>query len=278
MRSKVHISSHPVHPMLIPFPLAFLSGACVADVIAKSTSSSDWARIGSILSKAGIVGGLVAGAAGFADYLYTVPPASSAKKRATKHMLANVGALKLFTAATMARRKPSKPLPLWALLAETAGFALLGIGGWLGGTLVYRNQIGVDHRYARAGKWKEASITAEPGEAVVVAREGELEPNQMKLMRVNGKRIVLARTETGYTAFDDRCTHKGGSLAGGVMAENTVTCPWHGSQFDVATGAVKSGPAEQPIHVYPVEVVNGEVRLATTGREQVRAGGSIPPI
>jgi nitrite reductase/ring-hydroxylating ferredoxin subunit/uncharacterized membrane protein len=276
MRSKAHIGSHPIHPMLVPFPLAFLSGACVADVIAKSTDSPDWARIGSILSKAGIIGGLVAGAAGLADYLYTVPPKSSAKKRATQHLLANAGALKLFTGATVGRRSASEPLPLWAV--QTTGLGLLGIGGWLGGTLVYRNQIGVDHRYAHAGKWQETSITAEPGQPAVVAREGELEPNQMKLVRLNGKRIVLARTEKGYTAFDDRCTHKGGPLADGALAEGSVTCPWHGSQFDVTTGAVKSGPAQHPIHVYPVDVVNGEVRVTAAGGEQVRAGGGAPPV
>lgn len=264
--------------MLIPFPLAFLSGACVADVIAKSKDSPDWARIGSILSKAGIIGGLVAGAAGLADYLYTVPPDSSAKKRATQHLLVNVGALNLFTGATIARRQPSEPPSLWAVLAETAGLGLLGIGGWLGGTLVYRNQIGVDHRYAHAGKWQEASVTAKAGQPAVVAREGELEPNQMKLVRLNGKRIVLARTATGYTAFDDHCTHKGGSLADGILADNSVTCPWHGSQFDVATGEVKSGPAKEPIHVYQVEVASGEIRLTETGREQKRAGGGTPPL
>jgi nitrite reductase/ring-hydroxylating ferredoxin subunit len=42
---------------------------------------------------------------------------------------------------------------------------------------------------------------------------------------------VLARTEEGYVAFDDRCTHKGGSLAAGVMVWGTVQCLWHGSQF-----------------------------------------------
>lgn len=264
--------------MLIPFPLAFLSGACVADIVAKSKDSSDWARIASILSKAGIIGGLVAGAAGFADYLYSVPPKSSAKKRATQHMLVNVGALKLFTGATIGRKDSSEPLPLWALLAETVGLGLLSIGGWLGGTLVYRNQIGVDHRYAHAGKWQEISVTANPGEPVMVAREGELEPNQMRLVHLNGKRIVLARTEAGYTAFEDRCTHKGGSLADGTLAENCVTCPWHGSQFDVTTGKVKSGPAEHPIQLYSVEVANGEVRISETAREERRVGGGMPPL
>jgi nitrite reductase/ring-hydroxylating ferredoxin subunit len=132
----------------------------------------------------------------------------------------------------------------------------------MGGTLSFRNQIGVDHRYAGAGKWSEAEISARPGEPVAVARSDELEVDQMKLLRLEGgRRLVLARTETGYVAFDDHCTHKGGSLAGGLMACGTVICPWHGSQFDVNTGAARAGPAEQGIRTYPVEQSDGEVRL-----------------
>jgi nitrite reductase/ring-hydroxylating ferredoxin subunit len=75
----------------------------------------------------------------------------------------------------------------------------------------------------------------------------------MKLVHVDGRRIVLARTADGYVAFDDRCTHRGGSLAGGTMICGTVQCPWHGSQFDVASGAVKAGPAEKAIETFRVE-------------------------
>ena len=75
------------------------------------------------------------------------------------------------------------------------------------------------------------------------------------------KRIVLARTERGYVAFDDRCTHRGGSLAGGVMICGTVQCLWHGSQFDAATGQVKAGPAKTPINVYQVTEERDEIKL-----------------
>lgn len=67
----------------------------------------------------------------------------------------------------------------------------------------------------------------------------------MKLLRIGNKRIVLARSEQGYVAFDDRCTHRGGSLAGGVMICGAVQCLWHGSQFDVSTGKVKAGPERE---------------------------------
>jgi nitrite reductase/ring-hydroxylating ferredoxin subunit len=131
----------------------------------------------------------------------------------------------------------------------------------MGGTLVTRNLISVDHRYAQAGKWLEATIDARKGQPVTVAKRDELKVDQMKLLRVGDTRIVLGRTENGYVAFEDRCTHKGGSLAGGVMMCGTVQCLWHGSQFDVATGKVKAGPAKKAIGVYRVKEEDGEVRL-----------------
>jgi nitrite reductase/ring-hydroxylating ferredoxin subunit len=83
----------------------------------------------------------------------------------------------------------------------------------------------------------------------------------MKLLHVAGRRIVLARTEDGYRACDDRCTHKGGPLSDGVLACGTVQCPWHGSQFSVKSGQVKAGPAEKPIQTYRVTEENGKVQL-----------------
>jgi len=122
----------------------------------------------------------------------------------------------------------------------------------MGGTLVYRNQIGVDIRYANAAKWSEASFNQATGE-IEAATSDELKVNSMKLLHLKHKRIVLARTEDGYVAFEDRCTHKGGSLAAGTTMCNTVQCPWHGSQFDLVTGDVKEGPAKKAIKTYQVK-------------------------
>src|SRR5690606_32302832 len=94
-----------------------------------------------------------------------------------------------------------------------------------------------------------------------VATTDELKVNQMKLVHLNNSRIVISRTENGYAAFDDHCTHRGGSLAGGAMICNTVQCPWHGSQFDVRTGMVKAGPAKESIKTYPVVESDGKVFL-----------------
>jgi nitrite reductase/ring-hydroxylating ferredoxin subunit len=143
---------------------------------------------------------------------------------------------------------------------EAAGMILLGYAGWMGGTLVYRNQIGVNPRYANAGRYREVHLHAANGQFEFDDTQ-DMDVNQMCLVHVDGKRVVVAKTETGWTAFSDHCTHRGGSLAGGSMICSTVQCPWHGSQFDVNNGNVKAGPAREKINVYKVEDKNGKLLI-----------------
>jgi uncharacterized membrane protein/nitrite reductase/ring-hydroxylating ferredoxin subunit len=263
MRSKAQFKTHPIHPMLVAFPIAFLVGAPTFDI---AGVLGDWPpawTTGAFLSVAAVLSGLAAGVPGFIDYLYVIPPNSSAKNRAIQHMVVNVSALVLVAVGWAFRDWASLRPQTIALILEVAGLVMVTFGGWLGGTLAYRNQIGVDHRYANAGKWREQWIEGRPGEAVAIEGANELKAGHMMLLRIGNKdrRIVLARTAEGYAAFDDHCTHKGGTLAGGILACDTVTCPWHGSQFSVKDGSVRSGPAEKPIAMYRVEESGGRVRV-----------------
>jgi nitrite reductase/ring-hydroxylating ferredoxin subunit/uncharacterized membrane protein len=259
MISRAQFRGHPLHVMLIPFPLAFLVGGFAADAGGLATDSDDLRLVAWYLIAAGLVAGVVTAIPGLIDYRFTVPPDSTGKKRATRHLMVNSSALILFALAWWLRGDPGVTPDTALVGLEAIAAGLLGIGGWLGGTLVHRNQIGIDHRYAGAGKWKEASFAEAP--SIAVARADELKVNQMKLLRVGRRRIVLARADSGYVAFSDHCPHRGGSLADGVMACGTVTCPWHGSQFDVASGELRSGPATTGIETFPVEMRDTQVYL-----------------
>jgi nitrite reductase/ring-hydroxylating ferredoxin subunit/uncharacterized membrane protein len=250
MRSAASVKSHPIHPMLIPFPFAFLTGAWGFEVAAAVSRRRDFQRVANHLIPAGVAAGLLAAVPGVIDYFNSVPPQSSAKDRATKHALLNVAALTLFSTGWALTRRSRNA----AFVLKSLGTAAISLAGWMGGTLAYRNQIGVDHRYANAGKWREES--RDHGEAralTLAAAPHELQVDQMMLVHAGDERIVVGRTEDGYAAFQDRCTHRGGPLSDGVLICGTVQCPWHGSQFDVKTGEVKCGPAERKIAVYDME-------------------------
>ena len=259
MKSRAHLKSHPLHPILIPFPIAFFIGTLLSHTGGWMLDRASWADTATWLNAAGIVGAVLAAIPGIIDYVYTVPPRSSAKKRASQHGLINTTVLILFILLFFYRRQFA-PNHLLLSAGELVGVVLLMIAGWMGGTLVHRNQIGVDVRYGNAGKWKEAYFDEDSG-TIEVASANDLKVNAMMLLHLNGKRIVLARTEDGYAAFDDHCTHRGGSLAGGSLMCGMVQCPWHGSQFSVTTGEVTAGPADAGIAVYPVTEREGKIWL-----------------
>ena len=262
VKSKANLSGHPIHPMLVGFPVAYLLGSAAINLWARASGKRRLHQTARDLNTLGLATACAAAVPGVVDYFLAVPPQSSAKERATKHALSNVAALALFSTARAGRNGNGRPAA-WTSAFEVAGAALMTVAGWMGGTLVYRNQIGVDHRYADAGKWREERIPAAyaEGDLVDVASDSDLEVGQMKLFRIGDLRVALARTDEGYRAFQDRCTHRGGPLSDGVLICGTVQCPWHGSQFDAATGEVKAGPAAEPIETYRVQMAGGRVLL-----------------
>ncbi len=260
MRSKAHIKSHPIHPILVCFPLAFYIGTLLFDSLRIIKDDIAFGLTGQYLHSAGIIAAVCAAVPGIIDYKYTVPPRSSAKKRAATHGIVNTVVLLIFSLALYFKHVENFP-PFIVISLEFTGVVLTCYAGWLGGTLVHKNQIGIDVRYAGAGKWQEQYINEDSGR-FEVCDANELQPDQMKLIHAKHKRIVVARTEQGYVAFEDRCTHKGGSLAGGAMICGTVQCPWHGTQFDVKTGEVKAGPGKEKIKTYEVAEDQGKVYLS----------------
>ena len=256
MRARAHIKSHPVHPMLIALPIGLWIGSLVFDCIAAARNNPSFAAAGFYAAIAGCVGAALAAVPGAADLFTVVPEGSSARRRGYIHGTLNVVALAVFIAVA-ARRGGAAAMPdRLSLLLSAAAVAAIAVSGWLGGTLVFRNQIGVDHRYANAGKYRERELR---GWDQPVCNQSELSDGQMILAYVGSRKIVVGRCADGMVAFSDRCTHSGGPLSDGALVGCTVQCPWHGSQFNIHTGRVVAGPANEGIEVYAVDVRNGEV-------------------
>ena len=100
------------------------------------------------------------------------------------------------------------------------------------------------------------------GNLIKVANKNELPTGSAKAVEVDGKRIALFHANNQYFAIDDECTHAGGSLAEGTVEGTTVTCPWHGAQFDITTGSVLSAPAFDGVKSYKVQVDGDEIKIA----------------
>jgi nitrite reductase/ring-hydroxylating ferredoxin subunit len=80
-----------------------------------------------------------------------------------------------------------------------------------------------------------------------VAKADDLKEGEMRAFDVQGTKIAVANVAGAFHGFGDICTHRQCSLAEGDLEETTVTCPCHGSQFDVVSGEVLRGPARVPV-------------------------------
>jgi 3-phenylpropionate/trans-cinnamate dioxygenase ferredoxin component len=94
-----------------------------------------------------------------------------------------------------------------------------------------------------------------------VARVEEIDPGEMKQVRVGRKRIAVINVDGEFFAIDDTCTHEEASLSEGELYDHIVECPLHGAAFNVRTGAVEAFPAVVPVETYEVRVVDGEIQV-----------------
>ena len=89
-------------------------------------------------------------------------------------------------------------------------------------------------------------------------RPADLEPGDVIELEAGGEEVVVYDVAGTFYATPAECTHQGGPLNDGELNGKVVTCPWHGSRFDVTTGQVVRGPAKAALKTYRV-VVEGEV-------------------
>ena len=94
-----------------------------------------------------------------------------------------------------------------------------------------------------------------------VAQAADVPEGEMRSYQVSGQDVAVANVDGAFHAFSDVCTHKHCTLSDGDLDGTTVTCPCHGSQFDVTTGNVLNGPATLPVDSYEVSEEGGEIRI-----------------
>ena len=143
MESRAKLLGHPIHQMLIVFPLGLLGMAVIFDVLALFLAQGYWSEIALWMIVAGIVTGLLAAPFGVFDWL-AIPSGTRAKRIGAVHGLGNVVVLLLFAGSAWLRwGSPQTPAGL-AVILSFSGFFLALITGWLGGELVDRLGVGVD--------------------------------------------------------------------------------------------------------------------------------------
>jgi uncharacterized membrane protein len=145
VETRFKLFGHPVHPMLIVFPLGLLSSAVVFDLLYLATGNEDLAIFSFWAIAAGVIGGLAAAVFGAWDYL-AIPAGTRAKRIGLVHGGGNVVVTALFAISWLMRREDPAYLPdnILPLVVGLLGAGLALFTAWLGGELVYRLRVAVD--------------------------------------------------------------------------------------------------------------------------------------
>jgi uncharacterized membrane protein len=141
MASPASIKKHPMHPMLIALPIGLWVFALFCDLLGTAGKNGNWNTVALYCVAGGIIGAVIAAVPGLIDY-FSIRDAAT-KRIATFHMLANSGALILFSINLWCRFA----LPAGSfmpLILSVVGVTGIGVGGWLGGELVYIKGMAVD--------------------------------------------------------------------------------------------------------------------------------------
>lgn len=96
-----------------------------------------------------------------------------------------------------------------------------------------------------------------------VAQKTDIPPGTGKVIEVGGKTIAVFNVEGTFYATDNTCKHRGGPLGEGTLTGTTVMCPWHGWEFDVASGACSMDPAIK-VSTFEVKVQGDDVLVAVS--------------
>jgi nitrite reductase/ring-hydroxylating ferredoxin subunit len=126
---------------------------------------------------------------------------------------------------------------------------------YLGGHLVYKEKLGVDH----------TADYSPPEDFVSVLPEAELSENQLRRVDANGMPVLLVRRGQRIYGIAETCAHLGGPLSEGKLEDATVRCPWHGSRFSLEDGRVLEGPSVHAQPVLEVRVRDGQIEVRRSG-------------
>jgi nitrite reductase/ring-hydroxylating ferredoxin subunit/uncharacterized membrane protein len=247
---------HPLHPVLTDVTIgAWMLGAAF-DAVGALANDSFSRRVGDRLTAVGTASALPTAVAGLADYSTIPKPAVTP---ATVHALTNSVGVGLYLLSLRDRKRGRRKRGLlFSTLAMTAATA----GAWLGGKLVYEDQVGVDHR----------DDFSEPEDWMPVLDEAELPESTPKCVQVEGKGVLLYRDGSEVYAIGSVCAHAGGPLEKGDIDGPYVECPWHQSVFDLRDGSITHGPATLPQPNFEARVHDGkiEIRRPREGAEETR--------
>ena len=238
-------AGHPLHPALSDLPIGLWTGVVVLDAADHDLAPRHGIDAAGVLSAAGILAAGATALTGLGDW--TVSDDRD-RRVGLFHGLLNTVGLGLQGASLGTRMAGHRGT---ARALGAASLTVTAAAGYLGGHLVFTKGVMVNRVAWATGprRWTRA------------LQEADLPDDTPAGVEAEGRRIMLYRHGGRLYAIDNVCSHAGGLLSRGPVADLTVTCPLHGSRFSLATGCVRRGPASQPQPVLPTRIRQGWIEV-----------------
>jgi nitrite reductase/ring-hydroxylating ferredoxin subunit/uncharacterized membrane protein len=250
---------HPLHPVLTDIPVGAWTTAMVLDAL-ESLSGNDGIGAGAdaaiAVGLAGAVGAAITGATDFSE--------SDGRGRTIGllHGMLNVVATTLYaTSLFMRKEKKSRAK---GVAVSMLGYAVASASAYLGGHLVFGEQLGVDHT--------ATPDATQPRDFTPVLAAAALAENVPTRVNVENTAVVLVKRTGRIYALSATCPHLGGPLDEGELIGGAIRCPWHGSELALEDGHVVKGPTTFPARCYDVRVREGNIEIRSGSKQAVTAG------
>lgn len=250
---------HPLHPALVHFPIGLFVLSLILDIASYvQGESANLTRASFYAMATGFGVGLLTVLAGFADRS-DIRLDHPARKTVNLHMTLNLTAMSLYGINLFLRagQLDLNTTPSIVLLLSIVGVGIILVSGYLGGTMVYDDGVGVGRhrRYARTPrKTIDVSMFERKDGWVAVCNANEVKDGETLRLDWDGTIITLAKHGEEVYAFQEFCTHRYGPLSEGKLYDHQIECPWHRSCFDIRTGRVVEGPAKVDLKTYSAAI------------------------
>ena len=243
---------HPLHPVLTDIPIGAWTAAVALDSMEAGSGRPGIGKAADAAVAIGVAGAVGSAVTGLSDWQYTT---GETRRIGLVHAALNTAALTLFVGSLFARSGHNRSLGRSLALL---GYSIAGASAYLGGDLVFRHKIGVNH----APKEEEISVN----DFVPVLAVDQLPEDKLTIALLVNTPLVLLRQGDQVYALAETCAHLGGPLADGKLAytpegEPVVACPWHDSHFRMVDGAVVQGPSAYPQPCFEARIHDGQVEV-----------------
>lgn len=240
---------HPLHPVITDVPIGAWTISQLFDLLSMLSGGDDSLDKASDLALGtGIVAALGAAVTGITDWSDV---GGSHRRMGLAHALINTVGLGLNVTSLALRAGGNKRSRGTARLLSAGGYVLNAASAFVAGELIYNLGQAINRN-----AWVDS-----PERYTDVASVEDLQPDTMVKVQLQDRPIVLLQHEDGIHAFEGTCPHYGCGLWEGELDGHVVTCPCHGSQFDVTDGSLVHGPATSPVPSYDVRKRGGRVEV-----------------